>query len=442
MNNSSNRSPGKHDLTDHASVPERINRAETVRGERSVRRAVEGQPSGMGTRRPVRVPSKRRGARISSVFPLIWAMLLCVLIIVIIAVAVDRSGTPDKRGGDTVGAFAGNTESSVSETEITTAPDKSAVDYAERNDSTSVFSSDLTFKNGILIDLESNTVLEDRNGDAKIYPASMTKVMSLIVACENAESLDDTFTMTADITDPLFQENASVAGFSVGEVITVRDMIYGLILPSGGDAAMGLAVHIAGSEENFAKLMNEKVKELGLTGTHFTNCTGLHDAEHYSTCHDIALILEYAIQDEFMRTVLSSYKYTTSKTPEHPEGIELTSTVFSRMYGDESESVFILGGKTGYTIEAKNCLCTFGVPFTPGEDEDAIYARSPKYILVTAGSGDKWGPVFDAISIYKELYAAQVTTDAADTQKASVTTENEQTTVGVRVYTAAPAVTK
>ena len=423
----------------HGNVQERLNArrraGETEPRMRQISRSAHPVP-----RRNVSAP-KRHG----TVLPLVWAGVLVAMIIVIIVIAVTRSGQPRVANhNDTLGAFAEQTED-TSTVATTEPPETAEVSYAERNTATVPFSSYLTFRNGILIDIENGTILEDRDGDAKMYPASMTKVMTLIVAYENAVSLDDTFTMTAEITDPLFKENASVAGFAVGEVITVRDMIYGLILPSGGDAAMGLAMKIAGSEEAFVALMNKKVAELGLVGTHFMNATGLHDDNHYSTCHDIALILEYAVKDDFMRTVLSSYKYTTSKTAEHPEGIELTSTVFSRMYGNESECVFILGGKTGYTLEAKNCLCTFATPFTPGEPESEIYARAPKYILVTAGSTDKWGPVFDAINIYKELGAAAAAA-ATETATSANTTAAEGSASGtaaasVRVYTAAPAQT-
>lgn len=470
MNNSPNRSPGRRSPRPNGNPVRRPNGQSASVGRsgavsprndaaRTGARTQAESPAGNPRPDMRRIPQKPLSAtrqtkpqHRGSILPLVWAGALVVMIIVIIAIAVSRSGQPRPAGAnDTLDAFAGITDSDVP-TEATTEPPAAApVSYAARNAATVPFSSEFTFRNGILIDIENGTVLEDRDGDAKMYPASMTKVMTLIVAYENAKSLDDTFTMTAEITDPLFKENASVAGFAVGEIITVRDMIYGLILPSGGDAAMGLAEKIAGSEADFVKLMNKKVRELGLTGTHFMNVTGLHDENHYSTCHDIALILEYAAKDDFMRTVLSSYKYTTSKTAEHPEGIELTSTVFSRMYGNESECVFILGGKTGYTIEAKNCLCTFATPFTPGEPESAIYARAPKYILVTAGSGDKWGPVFDAINIYKEIgtaaAAATAQTDNTENRPDTPATGTAASTAvsdfgaSVRVYTAAPAKT-
>ena len=376
------------------------------------------------------------------------AVLLVVLLIIFITSALrgdDNDGTRP-----TVGTTLGTTTAETTTEATTTA----SVDYADYTDATTAFSGDYSFTNGILIDLENNTVAASRGGDSKIYPASMTKVMTLIVAAEVVEDLDETFTMTAEITDPLYIANASVAGFAIGEEVTVRDLIYGLILPSGGDGALGLAYHIAGSEEAFAEMMNAKAKKMGLKKTHFTNCTGLHNDDHYSTCHEIALIVKYAIQDEFMREVLTTYQYTTESTPEHPEGILLTSTLLSRMSGDESETMFVQGGKTGFTTEAKNCLASFATPLVPGMTEEQLKLQPTKYILVTAGSGDKFGPVFDAIGVYNDFsdgeepaVTAGVATSPVDEPTGTTTGKNmdeaQSTTTTekkepVKIYTAAP----
>ncbi len=269
--------------------------------------------------------------------------------------------------------------------------------FAEYTDKTKTLNIDSGY--GILIDLSDNTVIASKNGEDKIFPASMTKIMTLIVAYENAESLDDTFTFNAELLDPLYAQNASEAGFAAGETVCIRDMLYGCILPSGADATVGLACAIAGSEKDFVKLMNAKVKELGLKNTHFVTVSGLHDNNHYSTCHEMAIILEYAISDPFMREVLSTYKYTTAPTTEHPEGIELTSTLFSRMAGDEAGEIFVQGGKTGFTNEGLNCLATFAARCT----EDMAPFVKPEYLLVTAYASGEYSPVFDAINVYKTL---------------------------------------
>ena len=150
---------------------------------------------------------------------------------------------------------------------------------------------------------------------------------------------------------------------------------------------MGLALYTSGSEEAFAAEMNRRAAALGMTGTHFTNCTGHHDDGHFSTLSDIALLLAYMEQDETLHEILSTYQYTTSPTPQHPEGLLLTSTVFSRMVGDESGVCEIVGGKTGYTAEAGQCLAVYAVRNDTGRP----------FVCVTAGAGNKWHPVYDSI---------------------------------------------
>lgn len=431
---------------------------------RPVQRMSDRQPRPQGKQNPRSMPRtapprpipdnrrtvqpRRRNNRLGMITA-VWIALLAVILVILLIIAGLRN---EPEATPTGGTAQQTTENTTSMTTVETFP----VDHAEYNDDTMTFAGDLSFTNGILIDIENGTVVASRGGDARIYPASMTKVMTLIVAAETVKDLDETFTMTAEITDPLYLANASVAGFLVGEEVTVRDLIYGLILPSGGDGALGLANHIAGSEEAFADMMNEKVKELGLTNTHFTNCTGLHDADHYSTCHEIAMIVEYAIKDPFMREVLTTYQYTTEVTPEHPEGILLTSTLLSRMAGNESGTMFVQGGKTGYTTEAKNCLASFATELVPGLSENELKLQPTKYILVTAGSGEKFGPVFDAISVYKSFSededdpaesvgvassaeAPDITDAPAETDKADMPSDNTvDATDPVKIYTAAP----
>jgi len=240
-----------------------------------------------------------------------------------------------------------------------------------------------------LLDVENNKVIAGRNIDARIYPASMTKVLSLIVAVEHITDLSQTFTMTGDIVEPLVREEASRAGFEAGDTVSAKDMLYGLVLPSGADAAVGLAIMTAGSEAAFADLMNQKCAELGLTGSHFTNASGLFDENQYTTPVEMALILKYAMQNETCAKILSTYQYTTAPMESKPEGILLSSTMFSRMYGTEVEGVTITAGKTGYTQEAKNCLVSFAEK------------GGHHYIALTAGAENKWHVIFDDFEIYK-----------------------------------------
>lgn len=239
--------------------------------------------------------------------------------------------------------LAGETVSDLPEDFIKT--QKPAIPSFQKTNSTKAFGDAIECGYGILTDLQEGTVLYEKDAYSRIYPASLTKIMTLIVAVEQCEDLSDTFTMTNDIIDPLFEANASRAGFKHREQVSIRDLLYGTILPSGADAAVALALYVSGSEEAFAALMNEKVKELGLLGTHFTNATGLHDRDQYSTAYDLAVILAYALSNDTCREVLSAQTYTTAATQQNPDGIELQSTLFSYMYGDEPEGALVLGGK-------------------------------------------------------------------------------------------------
>lgn len=239
-----------------------------------------------------------------------------------------------------------------------------------------------------LLDVENNTIIAGRNADERIYPASMTKVMSLIVAVEHLTDLSQTFTMTAEIIDPLYREGASRAGFEAGDTVSAEDMLYGLVLPSGADAAVGLAIMTAGSEEAFAGLMNEKCAELGLLHTHFSNASGLHDENQYTTPVEMAMILKYAMENETCAAVLSTYQHTTAPLTSNPEGVLLTSTMFGRMYGTEVPGVTIKAGKTGYTQEAKNCLVSFA-------EKDGRH-----YIALTACADNKWSVIYDDFELY------------------------------------------
>ncbi|MBR6487008.1 MAG: serine hydrolase, partial [Lachnospiraceae bacterium] len=168
---------------------------------------------------------------------------------------------------------------------------------SESSDTTDV-PSDVVSTYGILIDLENDQILKARNSRVRICPASMTKILTVLVAAENIkeEDLDDTMTITLQFTDYSYGNDLSAVGFAENEVVTVRDLFYGTILPSGGDAAIALATYVAGSEEAFVELMNEKLKELKLSdSTHFTNVAGMYDEDHYSTVYDMAMILHAAI---------------------------------------------------------------------------------------------------------------------------------------------------
>lgn len=266
---------------------------------------------------------------------------------------------------------------------------------------------DVISKHAILIDLENNTILAQRDASAIINPASMTKILTVLVAAENIgeENLEDTFTITIDITDYSYRNDCSNVGFDVGETVTVRDLLYGTILPSGGDAALGLATYVAGSQEAFVAMMNEKLEELGLSKTaHFTNCIGLYDEEHYCTVYDMAMILEAALDNKLCREVLSAHTYTTSETQQHPEGITI-SNWFLRRIEDKDTGGEVVCGKTGYVVQSGNCAASYGID-----------NAGKGYICVTADSTSGWRCIYDHVALYKQFSTENDSADLPEEQ--------------------------
>ena len=246
----------------------------------------------------------------------------------------------------------------------------------------------------VLMNAKSGKVIGDINGEEQMYPASMTKIMTAIVALEAFSDLDGEITLSDDIFYALDGQDATQAGFRPGESVRVRDLVYGAMLPSGAECCLALADAVSGSEEAFVQRMNQKAKSIGMKESHFMDCTGLHDPEHYSTTYDIALLLKYALHNDTFRDVIESHFHSTPATNVHPDGITYYSTMFKNMSDTTVTGGEILGGKTGYTSEAGHCLASFA----------QIYDR--EYILVTAGApADATGVphLLDAKTIYNRL---------------------------------------
>lgn len=244
---------------------------------------------------------------------------------------------------------------------------------------------------GVLIDVEAEEILAGREPFQRINPASMTKILTLLVAAEHVSDLQDTFTMTIEITDYCYRHDCSIAGFGVGESVTVEELMYGTILPSGADAAMALAEYVAGSQEAFVEMMNQKLEELGISDTaHFTNCIGLFDEEHYCTVYDMAKILKAASDNELCRRVLSARTYATSVVNEsQPEGI-LLSNWFLRRIEDKDTHGEVLCAKTGFVNQSGSCAASL-----------ATDHEGREYICVTVGSLNSWTCIYDHVEIYQ-----------------------------------------
>ena len=241
------------------------------------------------------------------------------------------------------------------------APEAKTYPHAEEDDATRTLDLEVYSEGVLLIDAQTNTVVAEKNPDARIYPASMTKVMTVLVAAEHIENWDETFTMTQSIIDPLFLADASLAGFVHGEAVSMTELLYGAVLPSGAEATQALAIVTAGSEEAFAALMNEKAQALGLKDTHFVDASGLHDENHYTTLSDMAIIMQAALDNPHCREVLTSVNHTSPATEQNPSGVAMTNRFLYRIRPQQTGNVDIQAAKTGYTAQAMNCCVSYGI---------------------------------------------------------------------------------
>lgn len=245
---------------------------------------------------------------------------------------------------------------------------------------------------GVLIDMDTGTVVAGREADTVINPASMTKILTVLVAAEHVTNPDDLVVMSQETMDYIYKNDCSTAGFALGEAVPVRDLFYGTALPSGADAALSLAEYVAGSQEAFVELMNQKVQELGLAGTaHFSNCIGLYSEENHCTVKDMAMILKAAVENDFAREILSAHTWTTAATPEHPEGIIL-SNWFLRRIEDKEFHGTVMSAKTGYVKQSGSCAASWEVSDS-----------GKNYICVTGNAHSSWRCIYDHVAIYRDL---------------------------------------
>lgn len=240
-------------------------------------------------------------------------------------------------------------------------------------------------KSAILYNMDDDIILYEKNSEERTSIASLTKIMTCIVAIENIDNLDQKIILKSDVFTGLAEAGASVAGFRIGENVTFRDLLMGALLPSGADATRALALNISGSESEFVNLMNNKAIELGLKDTHFENTTGLESSNHYSTVKDISIILKYALKNQTFKDMYTTREYTTTSNLTFYSTLKKISNNYSF---DVSN---ILGSKTGYTDEAGLCMSSI-----------ANY-NGVNYLLVTAGAdyrGNVPRQLLDAMTIY------------------------------------------
>lgn len=223
-------------------------------------------------------------------------------------------------------------------------------------------------QSGMLLDLDSKSVLYSSGAYNRVYPASITKIMTAILALKYG-NMDDMVTITQE--NVTLEEGSQVCGFWAGDRVTMDQLLHCLLVYSGNDAASAIAEHVAGSTSAFVDMMNSYAAQLGCTGTHFTNPHGLQDENHYTTPYDIYLMLKEALKYPEFTEITQMPSYTVEYT--RADGSYMaTSLIATDHYltgeANAPKDVTILGGKTGTTDNAGNCLAllsqnAFGKPF-------------------------------------------------------------------------------
>ena len=207
-----------------------------------------------------------------------------------------------------------------------------------------------------LEELSTGTVVYTYNADEQIYPASTTKIMTFIVVAENVEDLDHTMVEVTEESLADLDPESSVMGlqYHIGESFSVRDLLYGLMLPSGNDAALVLAEYVGGDVDSFVAMMNRKAAQIGCAHTHFTSPHGLHDAQHYTTAREMAVMTKYAMKNADFMEICNTVSY---KPEGFNEAIKTTNYLLDQNgHNGDYYYPYAKGIKTGYTDQAGRCL--------------------------------------------------------------------------------------
>ena len=211
-------------------------------------------------------------------------------------------------------------------------------------------------KAALLIDLNTGRAVYEQDADERVYPASLTKIMTCLLALENG-NLSDVVTVSASALDDL-DADSSVAGLQVGEQMTLENLLYCMMVVSGNDACNVIAEHIAGSVADFVRMMNQRAYELGCLNTHFSNPHGLHDESHYTTARDLSIITQAALKSENFRQIVDTYEYQLPDDNMR-QNIPKLKTTNMLIYRSLSNTLYYPrahGIKTGYTSQAGRCV--------------------------------------------------------------------------------------
>lgn len=210
-------------------------------------------------------------------------------------------------------------------------------------------------ESAILIDGDTGKILYEKSAYEKRAPASTTKIMTALLALEHCKTTDVATVTSEAITS--VPSGYSTDLLKMGEELTIKDLLYALLLPSSNEAANVLAIHIAGSIDSFASMMNTKAMDLGCKNTHFVNPNGVHDDNHYSTAYDLSLIAKEAMKNDIFRQIVSTASYTLPNSNKYSR-IDRTLITTNDLIKKQSNNYYeyAIGIKTGFTTPAKNCL--------------------------------------------------------------------------------------
>ncbi len=268
---------------------------------------------------------------------------------------------------------------------------------------------DLKAESAMLLDLKTGRIIYSKNPDKKVYPASTTKILTGIMALENG-NLQDTVTASVAALAPITNEDSHM-GILIDEVLTMEQLINGMLVYSANDAANVIATHIGGTTDQFVEMMNQKAEEIGVTNTNFTNAYGIHDDNHYTTAEDIAMIAQYAMQNEQFREIVKKSSYTIPATNKNEERILPATNLFlgtARSFKYQNDR--ITGIKTGFTSAAGYCLVSSAVE---GDTElMAVVMKAPNQETCYTNTNDLLDFGFDNYKYQPIVKAGEVITDS------------------------------
>lgn len=278
-----------------------------------------------------------------------------------------------------------------------------AVTQSAAQSGDSVFKPNFTLnsKAAALVNLDTDTNVFEQNANQKMYPASTTKIMTFIITIENVKNVDTaTMTYTDKEKKIIDGTGSSTAGLKVGEKFSIHQLLYAMMVPSGNDAALLLATYVGnGDVSKFVAMMNSKAKALGCTGTHFVNPNGLHNVNHYTTAHDMALMAKYALNLNYFQEICNTtvYNLTPLNQPTVKRQLTTTNAMIDRgAQGGLYYNPYVKGIKTGRTSESGRCLVS-----------TAIYGgRTYLCVLMGAPINEKqYGEMIDTTNLYKWIYS-------------------------------------